>query len=88
MLLGPTQSSSLFLQQLGRGPHHHPHKATCVVLDVIGHHRAEFRFNLTCAALTGLPTQKHRNQLTTSKFTAVVAALAVTSSYHCRTHRE
>ncbi len=55
LLLRPTQSSSLFLQQLGRGLRHHPHKTTCVVLDFIGHHRAEFRFDLTYAALTGLP---------------------------------
>ncbi|MEI9951903.1 MAG: DUF3427 domain-containing protein [Pseudomonadota bacterium] len=55
LLLRPTQSSSLFLQQLGRGLRHHPHKSTCVVLDFIGHHRAEFRFDLTYAALTGLP---------------------------------
>jgi len=55
LLLRPTQSSSLFLQQLGRGLRHHPHKTTCVVLDFIGQHRAEFRFDLTYAALTGLP---------------------------------
>lgn len=55
LLLRPTQSSSLFLQQLGRGLRHHPHKTSCVVLDFIGHHRAEFRFDLTFAALTGLP---------------------------------
>ncbi|MEO6598337.1 MAG: DUF3427 domain-containing protein [Polyangiaceae bacterium] len=55
LLLRPTQSSSLFLQQLGRGLRHHPHKTSCVVLDFIGHHRVEFRFDLTYAALTGLP---------------------------------
>lgn len=53
--LRPTQSSTLFLQQLGRGLRHSKDKSSCVVLDFIGHHRAEFRFDTTLAALTGIP---------------------------------
>jgi hypothetical protein len=55
LLLRPTQSSTLFLQQLGRGLRHSKGKSSCVVLDFIGHHRAEFRFDTTLAALTGIP---------------------------------
>jgi len=55
LLLRSTQSSALFLQQLGRGLRHSKDKSSCVVLDFIGHHRAEFRFDTTLAALTGIP---------------------------------
>jgi superfamily II DNA or RNA helicase/HKD family nuclease len=55
LLLRPTQSATLFLQQLGRGLRHHPGKSSCLVLDFIGQHRDEFRFDVTLAAITGLP---------------------------------
>ena len=47
LLLRPTQSATLFLQQLGRGLRHHAGKASCLVLDFIGQHRDEFRFDVT-----------------------------------------
>ncbi len=55
LLLRPTQSATLFLQQLGRGLRHSPGKASCLVLDFIGQHRDEFRFDATIAAITGIP---------------------------------
>ncbi len=55
LLLRPTQSATLFLQQLGRGLRHSPGKATCLVLDFIGQHRDEFRFDATISAITGIP---------------------------------
>jgi len=55
LLLRPTQSATIFLQQLGRGLRHHPGKSSCLVLDFIGQHRDEFRFDATFAALTGIP---------------------------------
>jgi superfamily II DNA or RNA helicase/HKD family nuclease len=55
LLLRPTQSSTLFLQQLGRGLRHSPGKSTCLVLDFIGQHRDEFRFDATISAITGIP---------------------------------
>jgi superfamily II DNA or RNA helicase len=55
LLLRPTASATLFLQQLGRGLRHSSGKTTCLVLDFIGQHRAEFRFDNTLSALTGLP---------------------------------
>jgi hypothetical protein len=55
LLLRPTQSATLFLQQLGRGLRIHAGKACCLVLDFIGQHRQEFRFDAVLGALTGLP---------------------------------
>lgn len=55
LLLRPTQSATLFLQQLGRGLRHTPGKDACLVLDFIGQHRDEFRFDGMLAALTGTP---------------------------------
>lgn len=55
LLLRPTESATLFLQQLGRGLRLHPGKASCLVLDFIGRHRSEFRFDAALGSLTGLP---------------------------------
>lgn len=55
LLLRPTMSATLFLQQLGRGLRLHPDKDSCLVLDFVGQHRREFRFDATLAALTGVP---------------------------------
>jgi superfamily II DNA or RNA helicase/HKD family nuclease len=55
LLLRPTSSPTLFLQQLGRGLRLHEGKQTCLVLDFIGQHRSEFRFDKLLSALTGLP---------------------------------
>src|SRR4051812_48067764 len=47
LLLRPTMSATLFMQQLGRGLRHYrpESKASCLVLDFIGQHREEFRFD-------------------------------------------
>ncbi|MEZ4375154.1 MAG: DUF3427 domain-containing protein [Polyangiaceae bacterium] len=58
LLLRPTDSATLFLQQLGRGLRRHPSKAICTVLDFVGHHRREFRFDRRLRALLG-GTRKH-----------------------------
>jgi hypothetical protein len=55
LLLRPTESATLFLQQLGRGLRLSDGKSSCLVLDFIGLHRQEFRFDVPLAALTGLP---------------------------------
>lgn len=60
LFLRPTQSATLFLQQLGRGLRHAHGKTSCLVLDFIGHHRTEFRFDQTLAALTGLARPRLR----------------------------
>lgn len=51
LLLRPTESGTLFLQQLGRGLRTDPGKSVCTVLDFVGHHRREFRFDLRLQAL-------------------------------------
>jgi hypothetical protein len=43
----------LFLQQLGRGLRVSRGKTTCTVLDFVGHHRSEFRFDRRFRALLG-----------------------------------
>jgi superfamily II DNA or RNA helicase/HKD family nuclease len=63
LLLRPTQSATIFLQQLGRGLRHYPGKSSCLVLDFIGQHRDEFRFDTTFAALTGIPRARLRTDL-------------------------
>ncbi len=55
LLLRPTQSATVVLQQLGRGLRRAPGKAVLTVLDFIGQHRREYRFDLRYRALTGLP---------------------------------
>lgn len=53
LLLRPTDSPTLFLQQLGRGLRRSPAKTSCLVLDFVGHHRNEFRFDRRFGALLG-----------------------------------
>ena len=63
LLLRPTQSATLFLQQLGRGLRHHPTKESCLVLDFIGQHRSEFRFDGVLSAFTGIPRARIRKAI-------------------------
>jgi superfamily II DNA or RNA helicase/HKD family nuclease len=53
LMMRPTESATLFLQQLGRGLRKAPGKATCTVLDLVGTHRREFRLDLRYRALLG-----------------------------------
>jgi len=53
LLLRPTQSATVFLQQLGRGLRRAPGKAVLTVLDFIGQQRREFRFDARYRALSG-----------------------------------
>lgn len=53
LMLRPTESATIFLQQLGRGLRRVRDKNHCVVLDFVGHHRREFRFDLRLRALLG-----------------------------------
>lgn len=54
LLLRPTSSATVFLQQLGRGLRRTEDKAVLTVLDFIGQHRKEFRFEERFRALTNL----------------------------------
>ncbi len=53
LLLRPTDSPTLFLQQLGRGLRKAPGKTVCTVLDFVGTHRKEFRYDRRLRALLG-----------------------------------
>src|SRR5690606_13960543 len=46
LLLRPTESATVFLQQIGRGLRRHPDKDVCTVLDFVANYRKEFRFDL------------------------------------------
>ncbi|OYT89311.1 MAG: ATP-dependent helicase [Burkholderiales bacterium PBB6] len=54
LLLRPTQSPVLFQQQIGRGLRLSKDKESCLVLDFVGQHRADFRFDRLLSGLTGL----------------------------------
>ncbi|HEY4219142.1 MAG TPA: DUF3427 domain-containing protein [Gemmatimonadaceae bacterium] len=53
MMLRPTESPLLFLQQLGRGLRKAQGKSVCTVLDFVGQHRKEFRYDRRFRALLG-----------------------------------
>lgn len=54
LLLRPTQSSTVFLQQIGRGLRRAEGKAVLTVLDFIGQQHRQFRFDLKYRALLGI----------------------------------
>lgn len=53
LMLRPTDSPLLFLQQLGRGLRKSSGKSVCTVLDFVGQHRKEFRYDRRFQALLG-----------------------------------
>ena len=57
LLLRPTQSGLLFQQQIGRGLRLAPGKENCLILDFVGQHRMDFRFDRLLSVLTGLSRQ-------------------------------
>ncbi|MCA9509145.1 MAG: DUF3427 domain-containing protein [Myxococcales bacterium] len=67
LFLRPTDSPVLFLQQLGRGLRRHGGKRSCLVLDFVGLHRREFRFDQRFQALLG-GSRKHVAQQVESGF--------------------
>jgi superfamily II DNA or RNA helicase/HKD family nuclease len=58
ILLRPTQSPVLFQQQIGRGLRLVPGKESCLILDFVGQHRADFRFDRLLSAITGLSRRR------------------------------
>ncbi len=53
LLLRPTDSPTVFLQQLGRGLRREPNKSLCTVMDFVGQHHSEFRMHRRFDALLG-----------------------------------
>ena len=58
LLLRPTESATIFLQQLGRGLRLADDKPCLTVLDFIGAQHAQFRFDLRYRALTGVSRRR------------------------------
>ena len=63
LFLRPTESPTIFLQQLGRGLRIAPDKPVCTVLDFVGNQRVEFRFDRRFQALTGATRQALETQV-------------------------
>ena len=53
LMLRPTDSATIFLQQLGRGLRRWEEKDVLTVLDFVGHQNQQFRFDLKYRALLG-----------------------------------
>ena len=53
LFLRPTQSATVFLQQLGRGLRRSEGKSVLTVLDFVGQQNARYRFDVKLRALTG-----------------------------------
>ncbi|SDB81490.1 Superfamily II DNA or RNA helicase [Raineyella antarctica] len=63
LFLRPTESATVFLQQLGRGLRRTKDKAVLTALDFVGHQHKDFRFDLRFRALTGSSTTRLRRQV-------------------------
>lgn len=63
LFLRPTESATVFLQQLGRGLRLHREKACLTVLDFIGNARREFRFDRRFRAILGGTTRQVERQI-------------------------
>lgn len=63
LFLRPTESATVFIQQLGRGLRRTADKAVLTVLDFVGHQRKEFRFDQRLRALTGLTRRALEREL-------------------------
>ncbi len=77
LLCRPTQSPVLFAQQLGRGLRLSPGKASCLVLDYIGQHRQEYRFEQRYRALLD-PTRGDVREQAAAGFPFLPAGCAIT----------
>lgn len=54
LFLRPTESATVFIQQLGRGLRNHSDKGALTVLDFVGQQNRHFRMDLRFRAMTGL----------------------------------
>lgn len=63
LFLRPTESATVFLQQLGRGLRRTRDKAVLTALDFVGHQNREFRFDQRFRALTGASRASLKRQV-------------------------
>ncbi|WP_344458524.1 DEAD/DEAH box helicase family protein, partial [Actinocorallia aurantiaca] len=76
LFLRPTNSATIFLQQLGRGLRITQDKPVLTVLDFVGHQRKEFRFDKQLSALTGI-TRGNLEDAITEGFPVLPAGCAI-----------
>lgn len=76
LLCRPTQSPVLFAQQLGRGLRLSPGKVSCLVLDFIGQHKVEYRFEERYKALLN-PAQGNVQQQAEAGFPFLPAGCSI-----------
>jgi len=62
LLLRPTDSATLFLQQLGRGLRRSIGKTVCTVLNFVGHHRKELDSTVVCGHSWAARAENWRNK--------------------------
>lgn len=62
LFLRPTESATVFIQQLGRGLRLHPEKSCLTVLDFVGNAHRDFRYDLRFRALLGGGTRAELRQ--------------------------
>lgn len=63
LFLRPTESATVFLQQLGRGLRRTATKSVLTALDFVGHQTSRFRWDLKLGALTGLSRGRLSDQV-------------------------
>jgi len=63
LMLRPTESATIFLQQLGRGLRKHDGKSVLTVLDFVGQQRKEFRFDQRFGRLLGRSRREIENDV-------------------------
>ncbi len=68
LMLRPTQSPVLFQQQIGRGLRLAPKKESCLVLDFVGQHRREFRFDRLLSSITGMSRRELADAVKANSF--------------------
>ncbi len=66
LMLRPTESATIFLQQLGRGLRKHDGKSVLTVLDFVGQQRKEFRFDQRFSRMLGRSRRQIENDVETS----------------------
>lgn len=83
LLLCATQSAVLFQQQLGRELRLSPHKESCLVLDFVGQHNAEFRYDRLLSSITGQSRRVMIDSLE-HEFSALPAGCHIQLQYQVR----
>lgn len=77
LFLRPTESPTIFLQQLGRGLRTHPEKACLTVLDLVGTAHRDFRFDLRFRALLGGGTRREIQRAVEDGFPRLPSGCAI-----------